>query len=153
MPGVGQVKAKSRRCVHGHHDADVGKLRTFSPTPQTESMMLFLQTALNFSMQIDFADVKNAFCQSDKMNRPDGPLYAEPCEGVGLATRLLIELVIPVYGLGDAPRSWRETVLTFVYSILFKTLMEPCWLTLRRGSVLVAMVLIEVDDVLIAATP
>ena len=35
-------KAKSRWCVRGHEDEDTQSLRVYSPTPQSESMMLFL---------------------------------------------------------------------------------------------------------------
>ena len=42
QPGVGQWKAKSRWCVHGHSDPDTADLVTFAPTPSTEGIMAFL---------------------------------------------------------------------------------------------------------------
>ena len=87
QPELHSWKAKSRWCLHGHSDPDTGTLMTYAPTPQSESIMLFLQTALNYQMKIAFADVKNAFCQSNTLHREKGPLFAEPCEGLSLSSR------------------------------------------------------------------
>ena len=87
---------------------------TYAPTPQSEGLMLFLQTGLNLDMLFAFADVKNAFCQSHPLRRPRGPIYAEPCEGLGLPPGALIAIDIPVYGLDDAPAAWRNTVASFL---------------------------------------
>ena len=76
--------AKSRWCVHGFKDPDTGKLCVFSPTPQTQSMMLFLQVTASLDMQLEVADVKNAFCQGRPMKRPWRDIYVEPCAGLGL---------------------------------------------------------------------
>eukprot|EP00959_Pyramimonas_sp_CCMP1952_P247252 5168405-Pyramimonas_sp.AAC.1 len=35
--------AKSRWCVHGHRDPDSGSLAVYAPTPQTSSIMMFMQ--------------------------------------------------------------------------------------------------------------
>eukprot|EP00974_Lingulodinium_polyedra_P007416 704663-Lingulodinium_polyedra.AAC.1 len=48
--------AKSRWCLAGHQDPDVGTMRIFSPTASAESLMLFLQLALNLDMALDFGD-------------------------------------------------------------------------------------------------
>ena len=154
IPGIGKWKAKSRWCVHGHTDPDLGRLTTYSPTPATESIMLFLQASLNCGLRISFADVKNAFCQSRKLNRAAGRLFAEPCEGLQLAPGALIELIIPVYGLEDAPYEWRATVLDYLIKELnfVQNILEPCWLSRydKRGH-LEAQILVEVDDFIIAA--
>ena len=77
IAGVNQFKAKSRWCAHGHQDVDAPSLKTFSPTPTTESLHLCLTLALALDLCLQFADVKNAFCQSDPMARPNGPIFAE----------------------------------------------------------------------------
>eukprot|EP00959_Pyramimonas_sp_CCMP1952_P327277 6851468-Pyramimonas_sp.AAC.1 len=64
-----EPEAKSRWCVHGHKDPDAGSLQVYSPTPQTSSIALFVQVLMDLGMRDDIADVKNAFCQSDKMVR------------------------------------------------------------------------------------
>ncbi|CAE7645030.1 GIP [Symbiodinium sp. CCMP2592] len=97
-----QWKAKSRWCLHGHADPDTGQLITYAPTPQVESLMLFLQCGLNLGHSFAFCDVKNA--------------------------RLFV-INIPVYGLDDAPAAWRETVTRFLVEDMHftRSLVEPCW--------------------------
>eukprot|EP00959_Pyramimonas_sp_CCMP1952_P275371 5755803-Pyramimonas_sp.AAC.1 len=53
--------AKSRWCVHGHKDPDSEALEVYAPTPQTSSIMMFIQIAMNLGLLCDIADVKNAF--------------------------------------------------------------------------------------------
>ena len=154
QPELNAWKAKSRWCLHGHRDPDTGTLVTFAPTPQSEGLMLFLQTGANYKMKFAFADVKNAFCQSRPLRRPRGPLYAEPCEGLQLPDGALIEIVIPVYGLDDAPASWRTTVAEYLVQDLGceRNLVEPCWFSKfcpHTGECL-AQILVEVDDFIIA---
>ena len=152
MPELHSWKAKSRWCLHGHCDPDTGTLTTYAPTPQSEGMMMFLQTGLNYSMKFAFSDVKNAFCQSKPLRRPRGPLYAEPCEGLHLPPGALIEILIPVYGLDDAPAAWRTTVAEFLVDLGFgRNIVEPCWYSKFKNGKLCAMVLVEVDDFIVAA--
>ena len=155
MPGVNQHKAKSRWCVHGHQDVDAPHLQTFAPTPMTESLYLFLVLALSLDLSIQFADVKNAFCQSDKLQRDHGPLYAEVCSGLPYEPKILIELLVPVYGLLDAPRAWRNTVVQHLEKEGFrKSILEQCWYVKRNpiSRKIEAMMLLEVDDFVIAST-
>ena len=152
IPELHGWKAKSRWCLHGHCDPDTGTLTTYAPTPQSEGLMMFLQTAMNYSMTMAFADVKNAFCQSNPLRRKRGPIYAEPCEGLHLPPGALIEIIIPVYGLDDAPAAWRLTVAEFLLEIGFeRNLVEPCWYSKFEDGVCTAMILVEVDDFIVAA--
>ena len=97
---------------------------------------------------MSLADVTNAFCQADKLDRPDGRLFVLPCEGLDVESDSLIELVAPVYGLDDAPIRWHHTLLLFFESLGFvRSLLEPCWLIKRERGRIIAMVLIEVDDI------
>ncbi len=45
------------------------------------------------------------------MARPNGPIVAEVCSGLPLESEHLIKRLVPVYGLLDAPREWRKTVV------------------------------------------
>eukprot|EP00439_Symbiodinium_sp_Y106_P059202 s5068_g8.t1 len=151
-----QWKAKSRWCLHGHADPDSGQLITYAPTPQVESMMLFLQCGLSLGHNFSFCDVKNAFCQSLPLRRPRGPLFAEPCEGLNLPEGALIVIEIPVYGLDDAPAAWRETVTRFLVEDMkfVRSLVEPCWFFRHNSSgVNEAQVLVEVDDFIVSTEP
>ena len=153
LPGIGNFKFKSRWCVHGHKDPDSETLHTYSPTPSVEAITLFLQIALCFGYTITTSDIKNAFCQSRRLKRPRGPILVRPCEGTGLNSDDLIELVAPVYGLDDAPLLWHETLVEFFEQLGFtRSLLEPCWFVKRDDSgKMIAQVLIEVDDLLISA--
>lgn len=155
LPGVGDYKFKSRCCIHGHKDPDGHELQTYSPTPSVEAITLFLQVALCFGLSLSVADIKNAFCQSNALEREQGPLFVLPCEGLDLSSDALIQLVAPVYGLNDAPLKWRETLVAYFQELDFqRSLLEPCWLVKRNAKgEIQAQVLIEVDGLLIAASP
>ena len=114
---------------------------------------MFFQLALNLELTVSFADVMSAFCQADPLDRPNGPIYAKPCEGLPVPPERLIKLRAPVYGLDDAPLRWHKTLLAFFQNLGFvRSLLEPCWLIKRTGGSIVAMVLIEVDDLNLATT-
>ena len=120
-----QAIAKSRWCVHGFKDPDTGKLLVFAPTPQTQSLMLFLQHNISLDMHLEVADVKNGFCQGDAMARPWGDIYVEPYEGLGLPAGSLILLKVPVYGLNDATMQWHTTVTTWLQLHEFTKCLSP----------------------------
>ena len=61
---------KSRWCVRGHQDPDSEDLRVYAPTPQSESIMAVLQMIALLKWDMEIADAKNAFCQSDRLVRP-----------------------------------------------------------------------------------
>jgi len=153
MPGLHKFKAKSRFCVHGHKDPDGGTFRTFAPTPSAEALNMVCQVIANEDLLLLFADVKAAFAQSDRLIRPRGRLFVEPCDGVPLNNGELIELVQPVYGLDDAPLRWFETVTRYLRSMgLRKSLLDPCvYVKHDDDGQLILLILIEVDDFVVAA--
>ena len=157
QPGLHQWKAKSRWCLHGHTDPDTGTLVTYAPIPQGEGMMAFLQVSACLGFRNSFGDIKNAFCQSKPLHRERGPLYAEPCEGLNLPKGSLIVIQVPVYGLDDAPASWRLTVTEFLTQDcgFVRNLVEPCWFSKLdpKSGKPIAQILVEVDDFIIAAHP
>ena len=144
--------AKSRWCVHGHQDPDTLELKCFAPTPLTESIVLFLQVAANLGYEISFADVEQAFMQSNKLRRASGPLYVQPRDGISLDPSCLIEIINPVHGLDDAPAARRRTFTTYLVEQLgfVKSLLDPCWHCRCRRGRLDAMVLVVVDDLMMA---
>lgn len=154
--GVGaEPIAKSRWCVQGHHDPDSGELHVYSPTPQAESIMLTIQAISSLGWQLEVADAKNAFCQSNKLARPRGQIFCEPCQGLSLAPGELIELIAPVYGLNDAPLLWHRTLTSWLVQDGFeKSLLEPClWVKRSSQGEPRAIILIEVDDLIVATHP
>ena len=155
VEGLGQWKAKSRWCIHGHKDPDTGSLSTYAPTPSGESLMLFLQSSLNLSHVFAFADVKSAFCQSNPIRRPAGPIFAQPCEGLNLPKDALIQILVPVYGLDDAPVAWRETVVSYLIQEGYeRNVIEPCWFSkFDEARENCSQVMVEVDDFIITSLP
>ena len=51
-------KAKSRWCVLGHQDPDAADMFTYAPTPQTDSIMVFLFLLQLCSLTLSIADLK-----------------------------------------------------------------------------------------------
>ena len=109
-------------------------------------MFLFLLQLCDLALSI--ADLKNAFSQSDSLDRSAGPLFVEPCEGLDLPPGSLIQLVAPVYGLNDAPLRWHRTWL--IKQGYRKSLLEPClYVHYAPGGSVDGLILIEVDDLAI----
>ncbi|CAK0903387.1 unnamed protein product, partial [Prorocentrum cordatum] len=156
VQGVGSLpEPKSRWCVHGHQDPDSETLEVYAPTPQSESVLMCLQIAASFGWTLTIADAKNAFCQSQRLERPRGAIFVEPCSGLPIGPDQLIELVAPVYGLNDAPLLWHRTLTDWLVGEGFtKSLLEPC-LRLKRSrwGKLEGSVLIEVDDLIVSGGP
>eukprot|EP00959_Pyramimonas_sp_CCMP1952_P388514 8140978-Pyramimonas_sp.AAC.1 len=92
-----------------------------------EPLMLFLVVSLMYGLDLYVGDLKNAFCQSDKLQRPRGRVFVEPCDGSRLAPGALIELIAQVYGLDDAPLALQKTIHDFMSQKGYqKASMEPC---------------------------
>lgn len=129
--GLGSAgKEKVRWCVLGHHDPDIFEFTRHSPTPQTSSINVFLQTVACLRRKVGIADVATAFMQTNnnisQRERPKGKLYAElPLGGIPLddGTRVpegsILELHVAVSGLVNAPSTWRRTLVVAIN--------EKCW--------------------------
>ena len=87
------------------------------------------EASINLNHVRAFANVKSALTQSLPIKRPQGPIYAEPCEGLQLGADTLLEILLPVYGLDDVPAAWRETVTQYLTQEagFIRNLVEPCW--------------------------
>ena len=108
---------------------------------------------MNLGMRGDIADVKNAFTQSNPIRRSGGAIYVEACRGVAIEEGALVELLVNVYGLDDAPVAWRKTVIDYLFKRgCERSLLEPCWWLKYdgRGSI-ESTLLLDVDDFFIAS--
>eukprot|EP00959_Pyramimonas_sp_CCMP1952_P090798 1900861-Pyramimonas_sp.AAC.1 len=88
------------------------------------------------------------------MQRAQGEIYVEPCDGVELEPGSLVRLLVNVYGLDDALMAWGRTVVRYLESHGFvRYLLEPCWWMRcdSRGRLLNVMSF-EVDDFLIGSS-
>ena len=106
-------------------------------------MFLFLLQLCNWTLSI--ADLKNAFCQSDSLDRSAALLFVEPCEGLDLPPGFLIQLIAPVYGLNDAPLRWHCTLTAWLIKKGYrKSLLEPClYVHYAPGGSVDGLILIE----------
>ena len=128
QPGVPPSK-KSRLCIRGDKDPDILELERFSPTVNTMNLNVMLQIAINAGMTVSIEDLKSAFCQSDPLERINGPLYfKQPAEGIsGLHEDQICKIIAGCYGLVDAPVHWRKTLLKALKKLGFKeSRLDPC---------------------------
>ena len=121
---VGQKwKAKARWVLL--RDPDVMQLERFSPIPATPTVYLTLQVIGSLDFELFVMDVTRAFGQSQPEQRKQGRLFASlPRSGIpGRPAWSLIEVLTAVYGLVNAPASWRtvRTSLGYVESVF-----DPC---------------------------
>lgn len=128
----------------------MGKLQTYAPTPQTETLILFLLLVQAYDMLLSVADYKNAFCQSERLEMPQGRVFVEPCEGVPVKKGCLVKLIAPVYGLNNTPLFWHRTLMAHLVSL--GCVLDPC-LYFRHGKDrrVRDLTLIEVDDLAIGS--
>ena len=150
QPGEPAVK-KSRICLRGDKDPDILELERFSPTLNTVNFNILLQLAANEGMRATVGDLKNAFCQSQPLQRPNGPLYfQQPKEGIkGLHRHQIVLIINGVYGLVDGPIHWRQSLLADLDKLGYKmSAMDPCIMRLfdHSGKKLLGAIAIEVDD-------
>ena len=151
-------KAKARWILLGHKDPDALEMERFSPTPATPTVMLALQIIASMKYQLVIMDVTSAFGQSDPETRPQGKLYASmPTSGIpGRPKWSLIRVLTAVYGLVNAPASWRRTVRRVLLELGYlESVFDPCLYYLEfdaaereagahRGCS--GLVLLDVDD-------
>lgn len=138
---------KSRLCVRGGLDPDILDLERFSPTLNT----VLLQVAANEGTRATVGDLKNAFCQSQPLNRPNGKLYFElPKEGViGIHPEQIVLIIAGCYGLVDAPLHWRKSLTQDLQGLGYEmSALDPCIMKLydRDRRKLLGAIAIEVDD-------
>ncbi|CAK9011962.1 Retrovirus-related Pol polyprotein from transposon RE2 (Retro element 2) (AtRE2) [Includes: Protease RE2 [Durusdinium trenchii] len=150
QPGEPATK-KSRLCIRGDLDPDILELERFAPTLNTVNFNITLQVAANENMTATVGDLKNAFCQSQPLCRPNGPLYfQQPKEGViGLRPDQIAQIVAGCYGLVDAPLHWRKSLTEDLKALGYEmSALDPCIMKLYDKSRrrLLGAIAIEVDD-------
>ena len=100
-------KAKARLVALGFQDADLGQVRTESPTASRRARSIWIQKTVNQRWKMSKADAKGAFLQGRMLDRE---VAVEPVPELREAFRLqedeVLLLTKAVYGLVDAPREW-----------------------------------------------
>ena len=140
---------KSRWCLRGDKDPDLMDLNRHAPTLTTTSFGVLLQIAASMKYRATVGDLKSAFCQSWPLCRKQGRLYASlPKGGIeGLHEEQLVEIIAGVYGLGDAPRHWRQTLREVILSLGYReSVIDPTVYYLHSEGVFAGAIAAEVDD-------
>ena len=150
QPGEPPIK-KSRLCIRGDKDPDALELERFAPTLNTVNFNILLQIAANQNMKATVGDLKNAFCQSRPLLRPNGPLYfQQPKEGViGLHREQIVRIINGCYGLVDAPLHWRKSLTEDLKALGYESsALDPCIFKLYdpKHRTLQGAIAVEVDD-------
>ena len=151
-------KAKARWILLGHKDPDALEMERFSPTPSGPTVHLAFQLISSLGFRLVIMDVTSAFGQSDAETRRQGPLYASlPPSGIpGKEPWVLVEILTAIYGLVNAPASWRRTVRKVLISLGYaESIYDPCLFILPYDAAETAegfkvgcagLVLLDVDD-------
>ena len=150
LPGEPPTR-KSRLCIRGDQDPDALELERFSPTVNTMNLNVMLQLAVNLKMEIEVGDCKNAFCQSQPLQRKNGPLYfKQPREGIdGMHEEQIVQIIAGCYGLVDAPLHWRRSLVQTLKKLGYQeSRLDPCIYKLYDQGRLTGILAIEVDDIL-----
>ncbi|CAE7489950.1 GIP [Symbiodinium sp. CCMP2592] len=151
----GKWRAKARWILLRHRDPDALEMDRLSAAP---TVMLAYQILASMRYRLLIMDVTTAFGQSDPQTRPQGNLYASlPTSGIpGRPQWSIIWVVNAVYGLVNAPSSWRKTVVRYLITLGFhESVYDPCLFFLpfdeadknagaQRGCA--GLVLLDVDD-------
>ena len=142
---------KSRWIIQGFHDPDIALLNRSVPTPATSDVPFCIQILASIQANIWSADVKGAFTQGLRGQRPDR-LFASPPEGgiPGEDDDIIIELCTEVYGLITGPPCWRRRLLTTLQELGFKRHpLAPCvFLMYTPQEAICGLICVETDDLL-----
>ena len=159
MQELGQSwKAKARWILLGHKDPDALTVERYAPTPATTTVYLTFQIISSLRYRLTIMDVTSAFGQSEQTERSTGPLFATmPPTGIpGKDQGCLIRIRTAVYGLVNAPATWRRTVRKILLQLDYvESAYDPCLYFLpyapednvpagQRGCA--GVVLLDVDD-------
>ena len=98
---------KARLVARGFQDENAGSVRTDSPTCSKEGLKFVLCVIMSYGWSCNSLDIKTAFLQSEKMDRP---VHLLPPPEAKCKVGKLWKLSKCVYGLNDASRSWYLTV-------------------------------------------
>ncbi|KAK3876712.1 hypothetical protein Pcinc_018524 [Petrolisthes cinctipes] len=146
-------KHKARYVAKGYSqvkDVDYGE--TFSPTARHTSIRMLMQLATQEGMKVHQMDVKTAYLNADI----EYEIYLEQPEGFvkknEKGEHLVCKLKKSLYGLKQSGRNWNSTLQKFLNDQKFnQSAAENCLYTKFEGNN-VTMILVWVDDIIIAAS-
>ena len=104
---AGRKVAKARLVAKGYQDEDAASVRTDSPTCSKEGLKMALAIIATNKLKVNALDIKTAFLQSQKMDRP---VFLVPPIEAKFRKDHIWKLNKCVYGLNDASRQWYLTM-------------------------------------------
>ncbi|CAK0825479.1 unnamed protein product, partial [Prorocentrum cordatum] len=148
------LRGKARLVVLGFSDPDLLHLRTESPVASRRARQLLLAMAARHKWKLEKADAVTAFLQGET-DEEKRKIYADPPKDVrqafGMKDDDVLQFLKPMYGFVHAPRKWwlhfKDTLKTLKLEIVQ---CEPCVWVIRDGNKLFGMVILHVDDMMIA---
>ncbi|CAK0882044.1 unnamed protein product, partial [Prorocentrum cordatum] len=151
---VNVLRGKARLVVLGFSDPDLLHLRTESPVASRRARQLLLAMAARHKWKLEKADAVTAFLQGET-DEKKRKIYADPPKDVrqafGMKDDDVLQFLKPMYGFVHAPRKWwlhfKDTLRTLKLKIVQ---CEPCVWVIRDGNTMVGMVILHVDDMMIA---
>ncbi len=147
----GTKSLKSRLVIKGFQE-DQSQLRTYSPTVAREMVVLCLTIFSSKTWNVRTMDVKQAFLQSDELQRA---VYVIPPKEADLSPETIWRLKTAVYGLADASRQWCFTAkrdLIDELGLFQMKLEQAVFDGLDREGNLNGILLMHVDDFLYAGS-
>ncbi|CAK0844297.1 unnamed protein product [Prorocentrum cordatum] len=148
------LRGKARLVVLGFSDPDLLHLRTESPVASRRARQLLLAMAARHKWKLEKADAVTAFLQGET-DEEKRKIYADPPkdarQAFGMKDDDVLQFLKPMYGFVHAPRKWwlhfKDTLRTLKLEIVQ---CEPCVWVIRDGNKMVGMVILHVDDMMIA---
>ena len=146
-------KFKARYVAKGYSQVkDVDYEETFSPTARHTSIRMLMQLAAQQNMKVHQMDVKTAYLNADI----DCEIYVQQPEGFIKTNKegekLVCKLNKSLYGLKQSGRNWNNVLDKFLIDQNFiQSRADPCLYTKFEGNC-VTVILIWVDDLIIAAS-
>ena len=144
-------KFKARYCAQGFSQVEgVDYVETFAPVAKLVTLRLLLAIAIRFNLLVQQFDIETAFLNGYL----EDTIYIEQPDGFKVKGKenWVCRLVRSLYGLKQSPRLWNETLKTVMKSCgLTQSESDPC-LFYRFTSTAKLLVLVYVDDLVVAGT-
>ncbi len=145
-----QMKPKARLVIVGSLDSEVYDVAdTFSPVAPPYVIRWFLAYTHKHNYDVSQIDIKTAFLHSELLTEK----YAFIPQGLQVqSSSTVLKLRKAAYGLATSPLLWFRTFTLELKNLGFvQSLREPC-LLYKRTSEQMALVIVYVDDVLVATS-
>ena len=121
----------------------------FSPVVRYSTLRVIPALAAHYGLYKRYLDCPKAFTQADS----DTPCYMKPPPGMKYPNGKCLKLHKSVYGLKQASRLFNQLLVSFLVSIGFVACpSDTCLMYLLRGSDILLIIAIYVDDLLVCAS-